>query len=119
LEVFRLGTFITWLKKLRDEGLFTAVWEACVLTLPNSVQEVANVLVDILKPDYLQIQEEHSQLSKPPWPNLSNYRTIVFFLVKQKATIGNRKLFSGIHIYKKVSCNIVTGKACRALLESR
>jgi hypothetical protein len=74
LEVFRLGTFVTWLKKLRDEGLFTAVWEACVvLTLPNSVQEVANVLVDILNPDNLQIQvEEHSQLSISPRPNLSN-----------------------------------------------
>jgi hypothetical protein len=38
-----------WLKKLRDEGLFTGVWEVCVLTLLNSTQEVANVLIDILK----------------------------------------------------------------------
>jgi len=38
-----------WLKKFRDEGLFTAVWGVCVLTLLNSTQGVANVLMDILK----------------------------------------------------------------------
>jgi len=46
-----------WLKKFRDEGLFTAVWELCVLTLLNSTQGVANVLIDILKADTISSPE--------------------------------------------------------------
>jgi len=52
-----LGTFMPWLKKFRDEGLFTAVWELCFLTLLNSTQGVANVLIDILKADTISSPE--------------------------------------------------------------
>jgi hypothetical protein len=76
------------------------------------VQEVANVLVDILKPGNLQIQgEEHSQLSKPPFPNLSNYGTIALSLsnTKQQLRPGS---CSQASTYKKVSFQTLTGKAC-------
>jgi hypothetical protein len=48
-------------KKPTDKGLLAALCEASVLTLPKSKQEVARVLVDILKPAIRKSEVRASQ----------------------------------------------------------
>jgi len=80
LEDLRPGTCgVPRLKKLRDEGLLVALCEASVLALLKSKQEVASVLVNILKPAAAEDEDGRSgggfpcrSPPPPPFPSLAS-----------------------------------------------